>query len=130
MSIFDTTSTHDVPELVGSDSIQSEGTKQSKSLSDLEEDLDLLLKLKDMGATTCRGGGIFDNYSNSNEKYSSLSTSPSSQSRGGLRDEGATARRGAPALENHSQPDGYPELHLGNHLGLTITSMPQGRFVY
>jgi hypothetical protein len=53
MSVFDTTSTCDAPELVGSDSNLSEGTTQSKSLSDLEEDLDLLLKLKDVGATAC-----------------------------------------------------------------------------
>jgi hypothetical protein len=58
MSIFNVTSTRDAPELVGLDSIQPEGTTQSKSLSDLE-DLDLLLKLKDVGATTCRGGPPF-----------------------------------------------------------------------
>jgi hypothetical protein len=39
---------------VGSDSNRCEGTTQSKSLSDLEEDLDFLLKLKDVGATACR----------------------------------------------------------------------------
>jgi hypothetical protein len=55
MSFFDTTSTRDVPELAESDSNRFEGTTQSKSLSDLEEDLDLLLKLKDVGATACRG---------------------------------------------------------------------------
>jgi hypothetical protein len=51
MSVFNVTSTRDAPELVGIDSNQSEGTTQSKSLSNLEEDLDLLLKLKDVGAT-------------------------------------------------------------------------------
>jgi hypothetical protein len=51
ISVFDVTSTRAAPELVGSDSNRSEGTTQSKSLSDLEEDLDLLLKLKDVGAT-------------------------------------------------------------------------------
>jgi hypothetical protein len=60
MSIFDMTSTRDAPKLVRSDSNRSEETTQSKSLSDLEEDLDLLLKLKDVGATACRGA-IFDN---------------------------------------------------------------------
>jgi hypothetical protein len=69
-------------------------------------------------------------YLDSNEEYSSLSATPSSQFRGGLRDEGATARRAAPALENHSQPDGHPESFLGSHLGLTITSALQGCFVY
>jgi hypothetical protein len=59
MSIFDVTFTRDAPELVGSDSNRSEEMTQSKSLSDLEEDLDLLLKLKDVGATACRGGGRF-----------------------------------------------------------------------
>jgi hypothetical protein len=76
------------------------------------------------------GGGIFDNYSDSNKKYSSFSTTPSSQSRGGLGDEGATTRRAAPTLENHSQPDGHIKLFLDGHLGLTITSTPQGHFVY
>jgi hypothetical protein len=130
MSVFDVTSTHDAPELIGLNSNRSEGTTQSKSLSDLEEDLDLLLKLKDVGATSCWGPSIFDNYPESNEEYSSFSTTPSSLSRGGLGDEGAIAHRGPPALENHSQPDDYPELFLGNHLGLTITSMLQCRFVY
>jgi hypothetical protein len=98
MSVFDATSTQVAPELVGSDSNQSERTTESKSLSDLEEDLDLLLKPKDVGATACRGAPIFDNYSDSNEEYSSFSTTPSSQSRRGLRDEGATACRGPPLL--------------------------------
>jgi hypothetical protein len=70
MSVFDATSTRDAPDLVGTDSNRSEGTTQSKSLSDLEEDLDLLLKLKDMGATAWRGAPIFDIYSDSNEEYS------------------------------------------------------------
>jgi hypothetical protein len=55
MSIFDMTSARAPPELVGLDSNRSKGTIQSKSLSDLEDDLDLLLKLKDVGATACRG---------------------------------------------------------------------------
>jgi hypothetical protein len=53
MSILNTISTRDALELVGSDSNRSEGTTKSKFLFDLEEDLDLLLKLKDMGATAC-----------------------------------------------------------------------------
>jgi hypothetical protein len=31
-----------------------------------------LLKLKDVGATTCRGAAVFDNYSESNEEYLSF----------------------------------------------------------
>jgi hypothetical protein len=50
----------------------------------LEEDLDLLLNIKDMEATACWGAPVFDTYSDSNE---------------GLGDEGATARRAALALE-------------------------------
>jgi hypothetical protein len=96
----------------------------------LDEDLDLLLKFKNMGATACRAAPIFDNYSDSNEVYSLLSTTPSSPSRGGLGDEGATAHWEAPALENHSQPDGHTESILGSHLRLTITSTLQGHFVY
>jgi hypothetical protein len=76
MSVFDATSTRDAPDLVGTDSNRSEGTTQSKSLSDLEEDLDLLLKLKDMGATAWRGAPIFDIYSDSNEKDSEMREPP------------------------------------------------------
>jgi predicted oxidoreductase len=65
MSIFDATSTRAAPEPVGSDSNRSEDTIQTESLSDLEEDLDRLLKLEDAGATTRRGPLIFDNYSDS-----------------------------------------------------------------
>jgi hypothetical protein len=55
MSVFDVTSTRDAPYLVGSDSNQSTEATQSKFFSNLEEDLDLLLKLKDVGAIACRG---------------------------------------------------------------------------
>jgi hypothetical protein len=96
----------------------------------LEEDLDMLLKVKDMGATICRAAPIFDTYSDSNEEYSPHSTTPSSRFRTGLGDEGATTRRAAPTLENHSQPDGHTEIFSGSRLGLTITSTPQGCFVY
>jgi hypothetical protein len=95
----------------------------------LEEDLDLLLKLKDVGPPLA-GPPIFNNYSDSNEEYLLISTTPSSQSQEGLGDEGATTRWAAPALENYSQPDGHTESFFGSHLGLTITSTPQGRFVY
>jgi hypothetical protein len=78
MSIFDTTSTRATPKLVRSDSNQFGESTQSKSLSHLEEDLDRFLKLKDEGATACRGAPIFDNYSDSNEESSSISTTPSS----------------------------------------------------
>jgi hypothetical protein len=56
MSVFNATSTHAAPELVGLDSNRSEEATWFESLSDLEEDLDRLLKLEDMGATTCWGG--------------------------------------------------------------------------
>jgi hypothetical protein len=92
--------------------------------------LDLLLKIKDVGATACRAAPIFDFYSDSNKECSPRSTTPSSRSREGLGDEGATTRRAAPALENHPQLDGHSESFSGSNLGLTITSMPQGPFVY
>jgi hypothetical protein len=100
------------------------------SLSDLEEDLDHHLKIGHEGATACWGGPIFDNYSDSNEKYSLTSTIPSSWSLGELGDKGATTFREAPVLKNHSELDDDPESFLGNHLGLIITSTPQVRFVY
>jgi hypothetical protein len=82
--------------------------------------------IQDEGATACQGAPIFDNYSDSNEEYP-LTTS---WSRGGLEDEGATIRWEAPVLDNHSQLDDYPESFLGNQLGLTIISTPQGHFMY
>jgi hypothetical protein len=96
----------------------------------LEEDLDLLLKIKDVGATACRAAPVFDTFSDTNEEYSQCSTAPSSQFRKGLGDKGVTACQAASALENHLQPDGHIEMFSGILLGLTITSMPQGRFVY
>jgi hypothetical protein len=108
MSVFDVTSTHAAPELVGSDSNRSEETTQSESLSDLKEDLDRLLKLEDTGATACWVGGGFDNYSDSNEEYSLTSTIPSSWSLGGLGDKGATACWKASVLDNHSESDDIP----------------------
>jgi hypothetical protein len=104
MFVFDATSTRDAPELVGSDSNRFEGSTQSKFLSDLEEDLDLLLKLKDVGATACRGAPFSIATPDSNEEYSLFSTTPSSQSRGGLRDEGATTHRGTPLLKTTRNP--------------------------
>jgi hypothetical protein len=88
MSIFDVTSTRGAPGLRGSDSNQSEEActlfqfrlcnatsvnkeaTRSKSLSNLEEDLDCLLKKEDKGATAYQGGPIFNNYSDLDEKYS------------------------------------------------------------
>jgi hypothetical protein len=61
-----------------------------ESLSDLEEDLDRLLKIGDEGATACRGAPILDNYSDS---------------------------------------DDNPESFLGSHLGLAVTTTPQDLFV-
>jgi hypothetical protein len=130
MSVFNATSTRHAPDLVRSDSNRSEKTTRSKSLSDLDEDLDLLLKIKDVGATACRGPPIFDIHSDSNEEYSPCNITPSSRSREGLGNEGATARRAAPALEKHSRPDGHTEVFSSSHLGLSITSMPQCHFVY
>jgi hypothetical protein len=60
MSIFNATSTRDTPDLFRSDSNRSEKTSRSKSLSDLEEHLALLLKIKDVGATACRLAPVFD----------------------------------------------------------------------
>jgi hypothetical protein len=45
-------------------------------------------------------------------------------------DEGATACRGSPIFDNYSDLDDDPESFSGSHLGLTITTTPQGRFVY
>jgi hypothetical protein len=130
MSIFNVTSTRDALDLLWSGSNRSKKTLRSKSLSDLEDDLDLLLKMKDVGATASWEAPVFNIYSNSNEEYSLCSTTPSSWIRKGLGDEGAIARGAAPSLEDHSQPDGHTESFSGSFVGLTITSIPQGCFVY
>jgi hypothetical protein len=54
MPIFYVTSTRAAPGLLGSDSNRSKEASRSKSLSDLEEDLDRLFKIRDEGATTRR----------------------------------------------------------------------------
>jgi hypothetical protein len=95
----------------------------------LEENSDLLLKIKDVGTTACREALVFDIYSDSDEEYSPCSTTTSSRTQKGLGDEGATVFRAASTLENHSQPDSHTESFSDSFLGLTITSMPQGRFV-
>jgi hypothetical protein len=82
-SVFDAISTRATPVLLGSDSNRSEEDTQFKSRSDLEEDLDRLLKIGDEGATTCRGHSIFDNDSDSDEEYSLTNIVPSSWSLGG-----------------------------------------------
>jgi hypothetical protein len=89
-----------------------------------------VLKINDVGATTCRAAPVFDFHSDSNEEYSPRSITPSSRSREGLGDEGVTTCRATPTLEDPPQRDGHSESFLGHHLGLTITSTPQGRFVY
>jgi hypothetical protein len=45
-------------------------------------------------------------------------------------DEGVTACREAPIFEKYLDSDDDSETFPGFHLGLTITSMPQDRFVY
>jgi hypothetical protein len=47
-----------------------------------------------------------------------------------LGDEGATTYREAPVFDNHSDSDDNPSSFSGSHLGLTIMSRPQGRFMY
>jgi hypothetical protein len=110
ISVFNATSTRDAPNLVGSDSNRFEKTTRSKSFSNLEEDLDLLLKIKDVGTTACWWPPIFDIHLDSNEEYSPRSTTPSNRSREGLEDEGATARRAAPALKTTRNPTATPIL--------------------
>jgi hypothetical protein len=58
-SVFDATSTRATLGLLRSNSNRSEGATQSMSLSDLEENLDRLLKIQYKGATACRGGPHF-----------------------------------------------------------------------
>jgi len=47
-----------------------------------------------------------------------------------IREGDATASREFPILDNYSDSDEDTENVLSSHLGLTITSTPQGRFVY
>jgi hypothetical protein len=70
--------------------------------------LDLLLKIKDVDASVCRGGPVFDIYSNSSEEYSSRSTTPSSRLQKGLGDVGVTTCRAAPPLKTTRNPMATP----------------------
>jgi hypothetical protein len=56
ISVFDVTSTRAALGLLRSNSNRSEEATQSKSLSNLKEDLDRLLKIQDEGSATCWGG--------------------------------------------------------------------------
>jgi hypothetical protein len=88
--------------------------------------LDRLFKIRDEGATVRRGLPVLDYDSDSNKEYPPATI----LDRGGLEDGGATACRENPVLVIHSQPNDYSESFSGSHLGLTITSMPQGCFQY
>jgi hypothetical protein len=44
-------------------------------------------------------------------------------------DKGAHRLPGGAIFDNYLNSDDDPESFLGNHLGLTITTTPQGRFV-
>jgi hypothetical protein len=79
MSVFDATSTHAAAGLLGSDLGNSasvnEEVARSESLSDLEEDLDRLLKLGDERATACLEAPVFDNNSDLDDNPESFSGS-------------------------------------------------------
>jgi hypothetical protein len=79
MSVFDATSTHAARGLLESYSrnpaLVKKEAERSESLSDLEEDLDRLLKLGDEGATANREAPIFDNHSDSDDNPKSFSDS-------------------------------------------------------
>jgi hypothetical protein len=109
ISIFNATSTRDAPDLFVLDLNRSEKTSRSKFLFDLEENLNLLLNIKDVGATACRGAPIFDTYSDSNKEYSPRSTTPSSRFRKGLGDEGVTACWATPPLKTNRNPTAPPK---------------------
>jgi hypothetical protein len=53
--VFNATSTSAAPGLIESDSNRSKEALRSKSLSNLEEDLDRLFKIRDEGVTTRQG---------------------------------------------------------------------------
>jgi hypothetical protein len=99
-SIFDATSTRAAPALLGSESNRSEEASRSKSLLDLEKDLDRLFEIQDEGATTHRGLPVLDYDSDSNTEDPSITSSSS----GGLEDGGTTACREAPILVIQLQP--------------------------
>jgi hypothetical protein len=73
-SVFDVTSTRAAPRLLGSDSNQSKEASRSKSLPDLEEDLDRLFKIRDEGATARRGLLVLDYDLDSNEESATSPT--------------------------------------------------------
>jgi hypothetical protein len=67
-SVFDATSSRTATGLLESDSNRSEKALRSKSLPDLEEDLDRLFKIRDEGVTVHQGPPILDYNSDSNEE--------------------------------------------------------------
>jgi hypothetical protein len=89
--VFNVTSIHATQGLLGSDSNRLEEASRSKSLSDLEEDLDHPFKIRDEGDIARRGPPILNYDSDSNEEYPSTTSSIGE----GLKDEGATAHREA-----------------------------------
>jgi hypothetical protein len=103
------TSTPATPGLLRSDSIRSEGEHTS-----------LLFGLRN-AASVYQGITQSEFLSTLEEDLDNLLK---------IGDEGATACREAPVFDKYSESDDDSETSQGCHLGLTITSTPQGRFVY
>jgi hypothetical protein len=108
-SSIDASSTHAAPGLLGSESIRSG-----------EECTRLLFGLRNTAS-------VYQELTQS-EFLSALKEDLDNLLKIG--DEGATACREAPVFDKHSDSDDDSETFPGCHLGLTITSMPQGSFMY
>jgi hypothetical protein len=108
-STADATSTHATPGLLGSDSIRSE-----------EERTRLLFGLHNTAS-------IYQELTQS-EFISTFEEDLDNLLK--LGDAGATTCRDAPVFNKYLDSDDDSETFLGCHLGLSITSMPQDRFVY
>jgi hypothetical protein len=86
LSVFNATSTRAAPGLLGSDPRRLHGPNPSLIW---RSTWIIFSSLEMREPPPVEGGGIFDNYSDSNEKYSLPSTIPSSRSLGGLGDKRA-----------------------------------------
>jgi hypothetical protein len=104
-SAVDATSTHAAPGLLWSDPIRS-GEERTRFLFRL-----------------CNTASVYQELSQSKFISASEEDLNNLLNIGG---EGATACRKAPVFDNYSDSNDDPKTFLGCHLGLTITSMPQG----
>jgi hypothetical protein len=109
-SVFNTTSIHAAPELVRSDLIQSTRTCEPNSHSSYATWPLFTRRPCDLKTLSALQKDLYHLVK--------------------IGEEDATACREAPIFDKYKDLDDDPEPSTGSHLGLTITSTPEGRFMY